>query len=112
MSALARLGGWLKKYWYIPLLFLASLAAWLLFRRNNETPFEQTSAELKAIDAEAKAEKMEAVMGHQKAKEYVEEQYREELKQLDEKQTEQAKELRDDPAKLAKFLVRASRRTP
>jgi len=106
MGTLKKIGAWLKKYWYIPLFILASILTWMLFRRRT-TPFKQTVAEVKAIQAEAETKKLKEIVGTQKAKELIEEKYQEDIKKLDEKQKEEAKELRDDPAKLAKFLVRA-----
>lgn len=107
MGTLVKIGTWLKKYWYIPVFLIGMILVWMFFRRRG-TPIKQTIAEVKAIQAEAEIEKLEAVLGTEKAKEAVAQNYNAELEALDKQQQEQAKELRDDPGKLAKFLVRAS----
>ena len=109
MRALIKIGVWIKKYWYIPLFILVTIAGWIFFSRKG-TPFKQTVAEVKAIQAEANVKKLKEMLGTEKAKIVVTENYKTELEQLDEKQKEQANELKDDPAKLAKFLVRSSSR--
>lgn len=98
---------WIKKYWYIPLFAIMSIILWVLIRRKG-TPFAQTIAEVKAIQAESEATKLKEILGTTKAKQLIEEKYQEEIRDLDEKQKTQAKELENDPSKLAKFLVRAS----
>ena len=97
---------WLKKYWYIPVFTLVSLFTWIITRRPG--PFKQTNAEIKAIKAESEVTKLKEIIGTTAAKQLIEDKYQNEIKELDEKQKLQAKELEDDPAKLAKFLVRAS----
>jgi hypothetical protein len=107
MGVLNKIMLWLKKYWYIPVFMVGTVLSWMLFKRSGP-PFKQTIAEVKAIQAEAEAKKLKEILGTQKAKEMVVEKYDRELESLDKKQAEQAQEMSDDPAKLAKFLVRAS----
>jgi hypothetical protein len=101
--------GWLKKYWAVPLIILGIIGGWLLFRKRREkgTPIVQTKVELQAIDAAGQARLKEAELGAEKAKAWVEAQYQSELQALNQSQKEQADALRDNPAELAKFLVRA-----
>lgn len=101
---------WVRKYLWIPLLFVIATLAWLLWRKK--TPLAQTKAELRAIRAGARAEEMEARSGTEAAKKLVELLYRDELEALDERQSAKAEELRHDPAKLARFLVRVGSRGP
>lgn len=68
---------------------------------------ERTRAELDAIKAETKTKRLEALIGAEKARQAVEYEYRYTMRELDEAKKKKAKELRNDPAKLAKFLVRA-----
>lgn len=105
---------WLKDYWYIPLLIVGSILLWVIFRKKRVTPIQQTLTELQAIKAGRAAATAQELAGAELAKRYVEQEYATEIKHLDEKQAEQAKELRDDPVKLARFLVRVStsRNTP
>lgn len=100
--------GWVRRYWYIPLVLFVGVLGFVLGRRR-ESPVERTRAELKAIDAATETKKLEALVGAEKARQAVEYEYRHTMRELDEKQKEKAKELRNDPAKLAKFLVRAGR---
>ncbi len=101
---------WLKRYWYIPLLLIAGILIWFFFRRSG-TPLDSTLLELRAIRAEADVEKLEARVGTDKAIAVVEANYEAEMEKLDEAQKEEAKELRRDPKKLARFLVRAGGRS-
>lgn len=99
----------LADYWYVPLFILLVILGWVLFRRKG-TPVAQTKAELAAIEAGRVAREIQAREGVEAAKRHLVDQYTAELAALDEKQQEKARELRDDPAKLARFLVRAGRR--
>ena len=98
----------IKAYWYIPVFVIAVILGWVIFRKKG-TPIAQTRAELDASRAGEQAREWQAKLGAEMAKKQVETQYREELKVLDEKQAAQVKELENDPAALAKFLVRAGR---
>lgn len=83
------------------------MIAWALMRRSGPL-FEHTASEVKAIQAESETAKLIEMIGTTKAKQLIEEKYQKEIQALDEKQKKQARELENDPAKLAKFLVRAS----
>ena len=101
---------WLQGHWYIPIFIIGVLLGWLFFGRSRArgTPLAQTKTELRAIEAEAQAAKLVKTIGAERAKVLVKEQYQRELGVLDAKQKAEAKELEDDPQKLAKFLVRAA----
>lgn len=107
IKGLIWVGTWLKRYWYIPVFVLGTLITWLVFRRTGPL-FGQTVAEVRAIQAEAEVAKLQAEVGTEKAKAKVTVQYQTEIKQLTDEQRKQAKALENDPAKLAKFLVRAA----
>jgi hypothetical protein len=107
IKIIIKIGVWLKRYWYIPLFLVVTLITWLLFRRT-EPIFGQTVAEVRAIQAEADAAKLKAELGTEKAKIAVTEKYQTELRKLNDEQLKEAKALSNDPAKLAKFLVRAA----
>jgi len=98
---------WLRQYWYIPFVALGAALSYVFLMRRGATPMSQTKAELEAIKMASNIGKIEALLGAEKARDVVEHEYRETLQKLDEDQQKKAKELRDDPAKLAKFLVRA-----
>ena len=101
---------WIRDFWYIPFLILALLLGWILFRGRRGTPLTQTKAELEAIEAGRLAREIQEREGLAAAKQHLAAEHADELNALDEKQRAKAKELRDDPGALAKFLVRAGRR--
>lgn len=109
MKALKRALRWVGDYYYIPLMVLALILGWVVFRRRG-TPLAQTKAELDAIEAGRRAREMEARLGTERAKAKLLEEYNEQVEALDERQAAKAKELADDPQALAKFLVRAGSR--
>lgn len=98
---------WLRRYWYVPLVLFAGTLGFI-FGRRRENPVERVKSEVRAIKAETETKKLEALAGKESAIRAVEHTYRYTMRELDEKRKNQAEELRDDPAKLAKFLVRAS----
>lgn len=98
---------WVRHYWYIPFVVLGAALGYAFLGRRRVTPIAQTKAELEAIKLATNAAKIERLLGAEEARDVVEHEYRETLQKLDEQQKKKAKELRDDPAKLAKFLVRA-----
>jgi hypothetical protein len=99
---------WLLAHWYVPFVFLAALAGFLISWKRG-TPLQATKRELEAIRAGADARRVEAALGAERARRHVEKAHVEALMLLDESQAQQAEGLRDDPAALAKFLVRAGR---
>lgn len=91
----------------MPLFILWTILLWVIFRDKKGTPIEQTKRELDAIEAGRKSQEMEARYGTEVAKASLKRHYREELAALEGKQAAKAKELEKNPAKLARFLVRA-----
>lgn len=59
----------------------------------------------RAIDAEAKAKKLEKELGKKMALETIEKEYATEIAALDEKEAEEHARIKDDPIKLAKLLA-------
>jgi len=110
MTSFQKFWKWLQAHWYIPIFLIGVILGWMFFRRSRDrgTPIAQTKTELRAIEAEAQAAKLIETVGAERAKALVKEQYQKELDALDAKQKAEAKELEDDPQKLAKFLVRAA----
>jgi hypothetical protein len=102
---------WLADHWYLALVFLGALAGFLMARKRDQSPIQTTRAELEAIRAGAEAREKQAEIGAEQARRHVESKYREELLRLDQAQADEARELRDDPVALAKFLVRAGHRS-
>ena len=101
---------WLLEHWYVPLIFLAAVAGFLVARKRRASPMQATKLELEAIRAGADARRVQSELGAERARRHVESAHREALLRLDHEQAKQAMELRNDPVALAKFLVRAGRR--
>lgn len=99
---------WLCDRWYIPLLVIGALAAWIFVRRARDQGqfFSTIKTELEAIDAQARVRELVTQAGSEHARAYVENRYKETLQRLDETQAIEAEVLTHDPAKLAAYLVR------
>jgi len=100
---------WLGRHWYIPVVVVLGVAVWIL-SRGRTSPTAPVEVELEAIEAGAEVRRVNAKLGAEQARQHVQDKYREQLAALDEKQRARAEELSNDPAKLAKFLVRAGKR--
>lgn len=100
---------WVRTYWYIPAAVAGIVLTWFLFRdrRRRGTPIAQTLLEVKVAAAKGEARKLKAELGAERAATAVADRYHRELVSLNADQHKQAEELKDDPAKLAAFLVRA-----
>ena len=97
---------YLKAYWRSICVVCAGLLIWLLFRRKPPKPnFNAEMAALKARDA---IKTIEIKHGKAIALEAVQADYQTALATLNREQKIQAEVLRNDPAKLAEFLVRLS----
>lgn len=101
----------MRRYWCIPVITVVGVFVGFLgavFRRRRESPLEQTQEEMRAIQTAATTKKLSLGIGASQARKVVEREYADTVLQLNAEQAEKAKELRDDPEELAKFLVRAS----
>jgi hypothetical protein len=67
--------------------------------------------EMKAVKAEANVQKLQAELGADHARAQVEADHAAAIAKLDADQKQQADDLKNDPAKLAAFLVRAGKGT-
>jgi len=112
MIILLKVWKWLKSYWYIPLLFIGALFIFIfVLKKPEKFPLALTLREVDAIQAQTRIKELEAEKGLEVAKAAVAEEYKAEMAALTYNQEAKAKELRDDPSKLAKFLVRAGSRS-
>ena len=92
------------------MLAIASIAIWSVFKGfQGPLPDEIIRKELRALKAEGQVKKLQAEANKEEALNQVKQDYASELQQLDEKQAKKAKELEDDPSKLAKFAIKAAR---
>jgi len=84
---------------------------WALSKKFRErgTPLAITLQEVKAIDEAAEVKKQIAIDGAESARKAVEKKYRQEIKTFDKKQKEKVLELGEDPAALAKYIIRTRR---
>jgi hypothetical protein len=97
---------WLKKYWYIPFFVLVVFLGWIIFRKREYTPIDQIKQKLEVIDTAAKIRIIQKEKGAVEAHAVVEATFKQKMDKLNKDQKEKARELRHDPVKLAKFLVR------
>lgn len=96
---------WLKRWgWVIAFVLFAILVAVCTLGKVKPN----IKAEVDAAKAEAKAVKLEAELGHEKAVARIEEDYAETITKLEEEQKKQATELRKDPKQLSKWLARVA----
>ena len=101
---------WILEYWWILLGALAGVGIWIGIRRKRgKDPDEFAQKEIEVADATAKAQKLEAELGAEKATAKIKEEYKEQREKLDEKETEQVELLAEDPVALARYLERISR---
>lgn len=100
---------WLVDHWYIP-LFILGVILGIILTGGKALNFKKVKDELDVIKAGAEARKLKAEAGALAATTEVERLHEDAVARLDEKQAEEAKELRNDPVALSRFLVRASRR--
>ncbi len=96
----------IRYYWYIPLFVIAAFF-WWLFSLKRKNPLAQTLIELEAIEEGRKAKKLVLEKGADFAKETITAEYLDKFAALSGKKKIQALELKDDPEKLSKFLIRA-----
>jgi hypothetical protein len=92
------------KWLWLPALVIAGLVLFLFGRNRNLIGWVKT--ELLAIDAKAKAKKLEANTGTAQARRQVEKEHKQTIKDLDEQQRQKAEKLASDPGALAAYLVR------
>ena len=98
---------WFRDYWYIPFFILAMILGWLIFRKRDVTPIEQTKNELEAIREGRKTKELAIKEGAGRARLELLAKYAREKKELSQKQKAKAERLKHDPVALSKFLVRA-----
>lgn len=96
---------WLRYLWLVVTL-VGAMVLWVFVTRHLGTPFPAVKNEAEAIRVQAAVEKIEAEKGRTLALRRVEEDYREALRKLEGEEWIQATKLRENPALLARFLVR------
>ncbi|HSC15012.1 MAG TPA: hypothetical protein VLI71_07835 [Gammaproteobacteria bacterium] len=102
-----------RAWWWIAAIgsVLAACLLWSLGRRRGPSPSQVVKDEIRAIEAAKTAAASQAKIGADRAKAAVEEAHKTELAALDGRQKAQADALADDPAALARYLVRVGRGT-
>lgn len=96
---------WIKRWgWLVAFVFVAVL----LIVLTAGTVRPNIKAEIAAAKADAKAEKLEAEVGHAEAVTKIENEYHETIAKLEIRQAIEAKRLRADPRALSRFLARAA----
>jgi hypothetical protein len=99
---------WIAERWYLVVLAVGGifLVVWLRGRSLGDL-LAKMSLELKVIEARGVVRKAQATTDAIQAKAAVEQRYRTELSRLSDEQKAEAEGLKDDPVKMAEFLVRA-----
>lgn len=105
---------WLRDYWWIPALVLAGVGISLLGRRAVEAVFgrslqDKVQLELDAIEARREVREIEHQQDHERAVKHVRAKYEMKLAQLEGAEKERARELANDPQKLAELMTRLGR---
>jgi hypothetical protein len=91
------------------LLALFILCVYLLRGRYKQA-FNFLRLELRALKAEAEAERLEIQKGKEVALAVVEKEHEEAIAKLDDAEKKTAEELKTDPPRLSAFLVKAGKR--
>lgn len=100
---------WLAKYWHIPFLVLGGIVG-LVFLGSRRGSQRVIDDELAAIDKGEKA-RLDAIdRGADIANAEADQQYHNQIKRLDEKQSAKADRLRRDPARRVRYLERLTRK--
>ena len=102
---------WLLDYWYVPLIFIAAVAAYFTFRkwRGGKNPLVLLAEELKIIQSGADARNLQIQVGTEQAVKQIKEKYQAKFQALGATQKAQVLELENDPIALARLLERVSR---
>ena len=102
---------WIKDHWYIPFFAVTAIAGAILgalLQRKWNSPVKKLKTEMAVIDAGAKAAEAALTEGHWGAVELLEEEHKETIDALEESQKKKVNELKQDPAAMARWLVRVA----
>jgi len=103
---------WLADHWYVPLMLIIGLAAFLLGARRpsgpRRTPISDTRRELAVIKAGTAAKVLAKERGTNAAVDEVMHAKTKSLDKITDKQHRKAEKLARDPVALARFLERLS----
>jgi hypothetical protein len=94
---------WLKRWGWVIAFIAVAVLIYVLTAGQKKL---NIGAEVKAAKAEAKAEKLLAKMDRDAAVKVIEEEHRETIEKLDERQKKEAEVLRKDPRELSRWLAR------
>lgn len=100
---------WLRRHWYVPLVAIFGLAAFVLGRGSGRNPVRRVKDELEAIKAGERAQLVAADRGLDAANAQVEAEHRATMASLDVEQRAKADRLRADPAARARWLTRLAK---
>lgn len=111
---LTRTLAWLVDYWWIPALVLVGVGISLFGRRAVEAAFgrsfqDKLTLELDAIGARREVREIQQKQSHDQAVRFVKEKYALRLAMLEADERKRARELEDNPQKLAEMMTRLGR---
>lgn len=95
--------------WYIPLIVLAAVAAWLM-RVRNESPYEVARDASAAVDERARVKRLAIERDAEVANAVITSEYFDTIRRMDEQQTRKSDALRRNPVRRVRYLRRLSRR--
>lgn len=105
---------WCCDYWWIPVLVATGIGISILGRRAVHAVFgrdlhDKLQLELDTIEARREVREIEQTQDHKRAVRHVEAKYELQFAQLDEAERQRARELRNNPQKLAEMMTRLGR---
>jgi len=111
MIKLAKIGYFLRDYWYIPLFIIGAIILFLVTRKSSDKPpiIAKVKKELDVIQAGADARNIAIEKGTEYAVVATKAEYQAKIQALDVTQKLEMKELENDPIALARYLERVSR---
>ena len=99
---------WLASRWYIPLLALAVIGAWLVGARRQ--PRKTLQNELDAIEENERFDRFAIRFGARAANELADQEYRDTLRNITRQQSIKAERLRCNPVSRLRYLRRLTKR--
>lgn len=95
----------MRWFWKAFVIVAAIGAVILSFAARGRTTMADIKKSLRAIDEAAKAKKLQAQLGHERAVQKIKDDHKGELDALDERQRAEAESLAHDPVALARYLA-------
>jgi len=100
---------WICDHWQLCVIVVGMLVLLWLCRNISPKDFaDRIKLELAAIRAKGEARQLSQELGSEKAKNEIENKYKDAMTKFNEEQKAEAERLRDDPVALADFIIHAA----